>query len=274
LAPEYSKEIGWLNIFISPYPYGIADRADLMKRDSIDRLLRRTKDKIPIPTTISGLDGFAVDNPLSAGHTAYKSIVLRDTHDAGILDFSQILELYTDGRAKLFVPINSIVPTAIKDQVQKSGIHVVEPNLSKIVYHDYGGLFTNGPPELSNLKFFNFPWVWAKVLWLLLFYQEAFREEVLLNEIKMAIRIENPQGYLVAYVNCEEWVMNVNQRGLPLFKDERISIPEEIGDGIRIKLDTLDITSMLSLLSIFTSVFGLSPSKDFTMSLLSYQYHP
>lgn len=269
VAPQYAANIAWLDVYISPYPLGGVNKLDLLSQEQVDSLIRRTQEKISIPPGISNPEqDFVVDKPFYRGHPGYKSVVLRDCHSAGILDFAKMLEIFVDGRTRLHIPIQFLDHRYIKSHLKNLGVSISDPDLRKIRDHDFGeGEGSGSVPELSALHFFNFSTLWTDVVWLLVFYQDCFKDEALLTDIRLAITIRNPSGYLVPFETSEEWVLKANQSGLPIMKNRVVTIPEGIGDGIRMRVESVNVKWMLYIDALLSTAFGLH-ADNLTIKIL------
>jgi hypothetical protein len=260
VAPQYEKSVAWLDVYVSPYPLGGVNKLDLLQQEHLDSLIQRTQEKISVTAGIPNPAGeFVLDKPFYRGHPGYRSVVLRDSTSAGVLDFAKMLEIFVDGRVK-------------QAHLEKLGVSVTDPDLVKIRSHDYGeGKWPDaglGPvPELAALHFFDFGELWTDVLWLLVFYQECFKDEALLRDIRIGIIIRNPNGYLVPFETTEEWVMKANQSGLPIMKNRLVTIPDGIKDGMRMEVESVNVKWMFYIMALLSTAFGLHAS-DLTIKVL------
>lgn len=93
---------GWVSLFLSPYPLGIVEKPNLWSNKGIQELLELSQR----PLKIFNESGEVTGNlPFNSAQPTFQSVILRQTQLEHLAFNSLEIELFNDGQAKLFIPL-------------------------------------------------------------------------------------------------------------------------------------------------------------------------
>ena len=241
---------GWLKLFLSPYPSGSVFKDNMLTKESIDKLLQLSQRQIEVPfgDSMIQING---NLPFNFGRPTHQSIILREVDPVNLDVNSMTAEFFTNGQAKLFVPLNYL-PSLHNWEFEQLGSEAVKTTLQQMIAAE-----RNTKPVY--MRFFDIGQLWLTLACLLCYYREWLGENELLAELQFAVTIKEVWRS-VPFFDSDEWAKYVNEYGLPVMGEQTIKIPREIerGGGMRINLSNewplwLEVCYFLSL------AFGLPP---------------
>lgn len=257
---------GWVNIFLSPYPYGIIDKYSILIRENFEKILQSTQ----VPLDISFDKGKTVigqgNISFNSGQFTHRSVILRSVFPSRVAFNSLTIELFIDGSAKFFIPLPYCFSQSkglLPDNLQSSRdiqSPVVKTALQKFIAND-------SEHSIQYLHFFNIGQLWATMALLLNFYLDWLGMDLpLLTDMKMALTFSNVWRS-VPFVDMEDWGMHIEKFGLPIIFAENIDVPEDIGQGLIINMD--DINPLWSQLTHYIGLTVGLPSELLTAAVLN-----
>lgn len=247
--PRTEDDRGAVKIFLSPYPAGMIEKLDLVSVDSLTRLLDTTQAKIPIPFSGSLvlIGGYL---PFQFGQNTECSVILRQSDPASDPGMALMCELFDDGRASFYIPLNYFPFLSDWDLNQ---VKTVDTRAA------LGKYLSKKGRDPAPLRFFDIAHLWLTVACLVSYYQDWIGNDLMSAELLFAIEIKSaPRS--VPFFDSSEWGAYVQARGMPVIDSQQLRIPHETGrgGGSRIRLSNdwplwLEISYFLSL------AFGLPP---------------
>ncbi len=236
----------WLNIFLTPYPLGAIERSDMLSTDGIENLIKLSKNQIDIyfgPSLKIGTGNL----PFNSSQLGIGSVILRQVEQSKVAFNSLTMELFIDGRAKLFIPIKIINPLDEKNPT----------NIPKSLETKQALKEISGTQRLNSssylLRFFDVIELWKSVLVLLSFYQECFGKTLEQNNTRIAISLNNIWR-LVPFYDSDEWGTYVKKFGLPIQQVDSTRIPNKKGKAV-----VADFPLANTVCVLLSLTFGLPP---------------
>jgi len=211
---QAEEDQGWVNIFLSPYPLGAIERFDILSHEGIEKLIQLSQN--PIKIYLQDWTECGTGNlPFNSGQLEFGSVILRQVEPYNTVFNSLTIELFIDGRAKFFVPLEYI-PIFPDHQELKSPI--VEQVLAKIWR-------TDQESNTLSLRFFDVVKLWLLVANLLNYYQEWLGKEALPAKLLAAITMEGVWRS-VPFCDLDQWGEHVQRFGLPVLNKDTLRFPE------------------------------------------------
>ena len=119
------------------------------------------------------------------------------------------IELFVDGRAKLFIPLHHVNDFSyVESQVARS----VLPQLRR----------DEGLP-----RFFDMAALWLSIACLLNFYEHWLEKPEWLDEVQVGIVIQDVR-LAVAFDDSDYWGKHVQDFSLPIIREDNIRIPDDV----------------------------------------------
>ena len=224
----HDQQVGWVNVFIEPIPFGEIYRPEFFATKGISDLIKLSQEQLSIPFFNQG--DMQTRMPFEFGQTTHESVILRQFRPEE-KDLSQALgmQLYVDGRARFHIPIE-IIDNFIEKLSATSVESLACENLLERLSQPEG--------SYRNLMFFNFAIIWQLLISFLFIYQKAFRGTGEPESVKAAIILRNSSGY-VPYLEYDEWFSHVEEFGLPLIMNDFVRIPSAEGRGVLVEFDDM-----------------------------------
>jgi len=247
------ENVGWLNIYLSPYPPGSIFRANLNTASEISNLINKSKSPVPFILPVEDRDfPFSISCPFNVAIPTLNSLILRRTNYNEEQFHSLLLELDRHGRAKIFIPIH---PSLISDF-----------NLPSILSAKAHRFFTDlkYPPRDSCLKFFDISSIWCNLVAILNFYLDWLSQPISTMSFQICIEI-NDVFRFVPYCDLDSWCDHVEQFGLPVMLLQKSRYPNNPGDKF---LHDFDKYFWIRICTDLSLIFGL-PFELCVNSLLS-----
>jgi hypothetical protein len=212
---QAEEDQGWVNVFLSPYPLGTIERLDiLLSHEGIEKLIQLSQS--PIKIYVEDGTEFGEGNfPLNSGQLAFRSVILRQVKPCNAAFNSLTIELFMDGRAKFFVPLQYV---PIFSDHEKLNSPIVKQVLAEIWRTD---------PEHNtlSLRFFDIVNLWWIVTHLLNYYQEWLGKEALSAKLLASITMEGVWRS-VPFCDADQWGEHVQRFGLPVLNKDTLRFPE------------------------------------------------
>lgn len=206
---------GWLNIFLSPYPIGGIKRFDMLSYEGIEKLIKLSQS--PIKNYLrDGTELGSGNLPFNSGQLAFGSVILRQVEPQNSAFSSLTTQLFVNGRAKFFIPLERVQVLQETEALNSSTINNILKNIQ------------TADPELNTmtLRFFKLAKLWGIVINLLNYYQEWLGKATLpTNEFLVAISMEGVWRS-VPFCDADQWGEHVNKFGLPVLNKNSLSFPE------------------------------------------------
>jgi len=241
--------IPWVNIFLSPYPLGMIEKFDINSQDGLERLLKRSRETIPLIST-DGKEPLLLGNiPFQQGRTTVNSVFLKqiNTNANQITHNSLSLELFNDGRARFFIPLRIIKVTdgdTVSNEVRSRQVRVI---LEEFLRQD---------TDLYIAKFFDLTSLWQAVLVLVNFYLDWLKNDLSLIYNFRALVRGNELWRTVAFVDNDRWAEHARTFHLPIMANGTVTIPEERREGAIIDINDSPESLWGTLLPIVGMMFG------------------
>ncbi|MGA2160474.1 MAG: ATP-binding protein [Dehalococcoidia bacterium] len=242
---QSEEQDAWLNIFISPYPFGIVEKREIILESSaVAEILSRSKEPVCIPfgdsreTTVTG------NTPFNAVYAGPFSAIFRQMAIGRDAFNSLTMEFDVYARAKLHIPLGYLAFNASTlSDVQSDAVRkllfdrIIKPN---------GG-------QSSYFRPFDIGAIWLTVACLVNFYLSWIKETTLLEGFKVAIEVTNAWRR-VAFCDVDSWADHVERFGFPILLHDEVRIPDEEGTGRLFKVGS---ALWIAICGHVTRAFGL-----------------
>lgn len=216
-------KVSWINIYLSPYPLGVISRWDLLDEDTLVKLIEQSKLPHDLHFGDVNLSGTI---PFNSVHTTPSSVIFEQSSPTREAFNSITLELFTNGRARIHLPLEYLPPLYDLNTIKSS---VTKQVLNEVV--------NNSPLEhnLDLLRFFRFDSCWKAIVSLLGFYHKWLGDDHPITDIKTAIALENVWRS-VPFFDHDAWGEHVKKFGVPIIKSSSITIPRNLNKGMLISV--------------------------------------
>ncbi|MFN8515009.1 MAG: ATP-binding protein [Thermomicrobiales bacterium] len=242
----------WVHLYLAPAPpLVVTDKSDTEDRRRTQRAAERLLERSRQPTVILPSElGLTTEQPITGNSPfdtalpTHESTILRQHAGISRAYNSLSVELFEDGRAKLFIPIHAMNVLQDIDQVESSRVRSVLRSLE-------------GDDNSYLLRFLDVAQLWAGVAILVAFYRDWIRDEFGAagpSSIKVAIRLVSAWR-AVPFFDHDAWGEHVEKVGLPVILADDIRVPSELGRAIEYPWD--DNLLNLTLGSIINETLGL-----------------
>jgi len=250
-------ENGWVKIFVSPYPFGLIEKFGLFFDENMEKLISLSQK----PLHIMGVDSASISGnmPFNFCQLTAGSAILRQINPTHAAYNSLSVELFVDGRARFYIPIQYLHDIKKRELAQIESEEVKE-TLRNIWREDR-------EMHTEHLRFFDIGQLWLQIALLFTYYLEWLKEEPLLDELKIAIIVEGIWRS-VPFFDDSQWAAHVKKFGLPVILENDFRIPSDIGHGFTISSRNLEdgVPGWMMVLSLVCFAFGL-PTESFAGSL-------
>lgn len=226
---EFAKDVrvfsraetqGWVNLYISPYPFGIVEDFDIMSSSNITALLQLTKSDVNIP-----LDNpeatITASIPFNTANATPSSVIMRQTETNKEEYNSLSMELDVFGRMKLHIPLPWSQP---KDWISSD----MQSKATKEKLLDR--FFPPHGADGSHLHLFDIGNVWLLITTLINFYLRWLDDKTTHCRFETAIELKEIWRY-VAFCDLDDWSEHVSEFGLPILMRGDMRIPSMGGGG-------------------------------------------
>jgi hypothetical protein len=242
----------WMNIFISPYPLGMIERFELTSQTGLERLLKRSQEVIPLIMESAEapilLGRYIV--PFQQGRVTPNSVFLKQINSGAnqITQISLSMELFDDGRVRLFIPLRRI---HVIDREALSP-EITSRQVRTILEDHY-----RQDANLHMAKFFDLTTLWQAILALTNFYLDWVQDDLdLISNFRVELR-GNDLWRTVAFVDDDRWAEHVRTFHLPIIANNEVTIPEERREGVIIDPKESPTPLWGTLLPLAGLMFGL-----------------
>ena len=240
----------WVNIFLSPYPLGMIERFEMTSQDGLERLLKRSREVIPLVRAGDGEPTLLGNIPFQQARVMLNSVFLKqiNTNANQITQNSLSMELFDDGRARFFIPlriIKVIDGETVSSEVRSRQVRaVLEDHLRQ-------------DTDLFVAKFFDLTTLWQAALVLANFYLDWVKNDLsLIHNFRVLIH-GSGLWRTVAFVDDDRWAEHVRTFHLPMMANDEAKIPEERREGAIIDIDESPESLWTTLLPLIGLMFGL-----------------
>jgi hypothetical protein len=249
-------EGGWIKIFVSPYPLGLIDKFEEFLDDDLENFLVLSKDQLHIMKIHS--DPVTGNIPFNSCQPTHCSVILRQTTPSLAAYNSLSMELFIDGRAKFFIPIQylSDFKKMVLNQIESQEVK----ELLWSIWREDKEMHTN------HLHFFDIAQLWLVIACLFTYYFEWLKHEPLLDELKISI-IADGVWRSVPFFDDDKWAEHIKKFGLPVMLNKSVQIPSDIGHGFTIRKQNTkdDVPEWMFVICLIGLAFGL-PKETFAGS--------
>ena len=243
---------GWVNIYLSPYPLGLIERNEMWYSKAINRLIEISQKPLDIYLDANKKIGSG-NLPFNSGQMGVQSIILKQVTPEKLPYSTITAELFFDGKAKFFIPLEYVQILKNLDQLKSQKVIRVVKNLQE----------SDKDSDFYLIRFFDLKKLIAIVTNLLNYYQKWYYNDQLFNSLRFAISLENIWR-VSPFVDSDEWGIFTENYGLPIEHVDSLRIPNQRGKEIIINEFPLWKTAC----SLIAMGFGI-PLDIYTKLLLS-----
>jgi len=240
---------GWVNVFLFPHPLGAVQRFDMLSTEGIEELIQLSQNSIKIFLDRSSEVGYG-NLPLNSGQLGFGSVKLRQIESSKVGFNSLTVELFADGRAKFFIPLQYL-PDLHQMPIENLRSPKVRQVLDNLRQSDKKF-------DTLVLRYFDIQHTIASVMNLLNFYQEFYSKEAGLTSLRVAITM-NDVWRSVPFCDIDQWGTHVEKLGLPVLNSSAISIPSHASRKLVLNLDE-DSPLWVTICPLIAMGFGLPHS--------------
>ena len=240
----------WVNVFVSPYPLGMIDKVEVTSQDGLERLLKRSREPIPLVTAEGKETPLLGNIPFQQGRAMASSVFLKQINPNAhqITQNGLSVEFFEDSRARFFIPLRTI-----RILNGESVVSEVRSRQVRTVLEDY----LRQDNDLYLAKFFDLTTLWQAALGLANFYLDWVKDDLsLIQSFRVSVR-GNGLWRTVAFVDDDRWAEHARTFHLPIMANDKVDIPEESGTGAMIDIDESPASLWGALLQIIGMMFGL-----------------
>jgi len=215
-----SEKQGWLNIYISPYPFGMVEYWDIMSSSNITALLELTKNEVSIPMDNPEIT-ITASIPFNRANATPSSVIMRQTELNKEAFNSLSMELDVFGRTKLHIPLPWSQPKDwISSDIQSKA---TRQKLLERFFPPHGA-------DGSHFHLFDIGNVWLLMATLINFYLSWLGNKTTHCSFETAIELKEIWRY-VAFCDLDEWGEHVGEFGMPILMRRDMRIPSMGGRG-------------------------------------------
>jgi Putative DNA-binding domain len=240
----------WVNIFLSPYPLGMVERFELTSQDGLERLLKRSRETIPLIRAGDEEPPLLGKIPFQQARAMLNSVFLKQINSNAhqTTQNSLSMELFDDGRARFFIPLRIIKVTngeIISSEVRSRQVRVIlEDHLRQ-------------DADLYLANFFDLTSLWQAAFLMANFYLDWVKNDLPLIHNFRVLLHGNRLWRTVAFVDEDRWAEHVRTFHLPIMANNEMKIPEERREGVVINIDESPESLWSALLPLIGLMFGL-----------------
>lgn len=217
-AAKSEANDAWVSIFLSPYPHDEAAAfVDLDSGEEIQRLIAASLEPLEV------IDGTGVTGnvPFNSGWPTERSIQLRQTPRIGAPFRALTAEFFTDGRARLHIPLSIY---------SRPEIHQYDLSSAKLVE----AIGQINERDRWLLRFFDIGQLMLAVATLLSYYRVHVLGGGHIDELNVAISADGTWR-LSPLFDLDEWADHIHRYGVPICERSDFMIPEDVTRAPRIK---------------------------------------
>jgi hypothetical protein len=208
-------DVARLKIFLAPHPEEIL-AVDVFFTEGVEKLLERSNQERPIP--LFGLHEITGNAPFGSFQLTHQSVILSQRPPVRLGSASTELELFSDGRGKLSIPL-TLSPYPTESELRS----LSSPAARKVIK----SLYSDESDEFLRLRFLNAAEMTAGIGALLSFYLEWVKEHGAVSEFRFAMKLEGVRN-VVPFFDAEEWGQYVQKYGLPVMSRWKVRIPSGV----------------------------------------------
>jgi hypothetical protein len=225
-ADNYAADMhrGWLQLFLAPYPE-VTVTADVFLTEYAEKLLERSRLNRPIP--LFGVDGITGNAPLVSSQPTHESVILRAADPAQLSSVSPSLEFFTDGRAKILIPL-PFLPITIWEETEQIKSTAARDVLQSI--------YSETDDQFLSVRLIDVGTTVGSIGTLLSFYLEWLGDKSQITEFRTVVKIDGLQR-TVPFFDSDEWGAHVKKVGLPMINRDHIRIPTRVKQAFFFRTD-------------------------------------
>lgn len=218
-----SYELSYVNLYLSPYPLGLINKFETFSVKEFSEVLRLSQQKL---LNIFGNSGQVECNiPFNYCQPTYNSVILRQA-DPTTSNVSVSMQIFRDGRARLFIPIKNIININEYNFQSQKTCEVIE----SYWYSD------EKDNKIYNVKFLDASLLCLVIVIALGFYKQFVSEDGYAMDIQVAVDIKNVSNS-VLFFDSDEWGEHVKNFGFPVVNFDSVRLPEGLKNSMVFKFD-------------------------------------
>jgi hypothetical protein len=219
---EAEKNQGWLNIYISPHPFGTINKHDIFEASTIRWLLERSRSPGKILLRQDGKSWLTGNTPFSSGQPTVESLVLRQVALGGNPFNTLTVELDVYGRGKILLPLmhgrGEAVwrPEDIRSPRARSAVKsaiLCDSDQSRLLHRC------------------NMETLWLSIASLVSYYLDWLGTLGGITGYDVAIELKQVWRF-VPFFDFDSWGEHVETFGLPVVANAEIRIPHSSADSL------------------------------------------
>jgi len=238
-------EQAWVRIYLSPYPYGSINRPEIVFAKGMEDLLAQTSLHRPLFSSDDLADALKASLPLDHIHPTPHSVVMEQGFT--ISRNGLAVELFVDGRVRMLIPVPlRVFPAADLSVLRSAGARrIVQRALQS----------ATGDGQL--LRFVDLGQLSLVTGSLLTWYLAWLGDSAPIDSLETAIELDGVWRH-VPFGDTDEWAAYVERFGLPVLRQDQLSVPFSPGRSLRVDLRRPAANVWLEVARLVGQAFGLT----------------
>jgi Putative DNA-binding domain len=224
-------DLGWLHVFMTPYPRGLVDRFELTTEKGLAQALDSSR--TPHAAKAGDQELFSGNLPFNAGQVTTSSVILRQVAPARSGRLSLMVELFQGGSAKLHIPLWQIANPILWSR----GSGYPEP-LDAFESPEVAGALrapraeADADPEesLHLVRFFDLGQLWLTLVNLLNYYEAWLGDDAERVELKVGLSLGQVWRHS-PFLDAAVWAEHVRKYGLPIIHESSVRDPWPVDEA-------------------------------------------
>jgi hypothetical protein len=234
----------WAEIYLSPLPTGSVHKADILRSEYLDELLSASRQ--PIEVSLSDKAKATAWGLFNHVHTCSGSVILRQAEPAYLAFNTLELELFTNGRGRMFLPLARLKPAVSMKTMQSERALAA---LQEMVQSEAAA-------TLSLLSLVDLVQTSRELGYLVVFYLRWLDSLGWRGDLLAKVRLSNV-WCTVPFFDTDGWGECVERFGLPVCNRSSIMMPPEGSKPLRVECREETGAPVVELFGMLAVALGL-----------------
>lgn len=210
LAEENSV---WLHVYFQPRPRNWLTISNLLSADSIQGLVENSRKNLKLRISSENDATMGGNVPFDIGYSSQRSVILRQTRYTSVGFNSLSMQLFTDGSAKIYVPIKVVNPLEPPFEI---------PKVNQILKDFYSNTYETH--AIAN--FVDFGNSAVTCAFLIEYYLNWLESQKWTTDLWMNISVTNIWR-MVPVIDSIEWAEWIDKTGFPISMNDYSSTADQ-----------------------------------------------
>ena len=241
---EYEARDSWAEVYLSPLPKGGVSTPDILRSQYLDELLSATRE--PMEVSLSGEVKATATGSFNHAQTCSGSVILRQVEASYVAYKSLELELFINGRARMFLPLpRQKLVLSIESIKSERSLAALRKMLESKAGAELGLLNMVDLVETSHV-----------LAYLVVFYLRWLNSLGWKGDLLAKVRLSNIWR-CVPFFDTDYWGEFVERFGLPVCSRSSIMMPPEGSKPLRVQCGEETGAPMVELFGMLAVALGL-----------------